>query len=132
MLPASSMISFDNFKVIKKSQDKNSNNVYKFGLSNDAVKNLLAYYNSTFRIDFTRVTIFDVYKIDTDFVAKKALFTITTNSDNKLVALDIDFKGFYTEKDSGDQVKYRLEVSIDYDWSKSYTAVSDKADIDNN
>lgn len=132
MLPESNMISFDNFKVVKKTQDKKSNNVYKFGLSNATVKNLLAYYNKTFRMDYTRATIFDVYKIDTDFVAKKAMFTITTNSDNKLESLDIDLKGFYTEKDSGDQVKFRLEVEIDYDWSKTYTAVTTKEDIDNN
>ena len=132
MLPATNMFSFDNLKVIKKTQDNNSNNVYKFGLSTEAVKNFLTYYNSTFRIDFTRVTIFDVYKIDSDFVAKKALFTLVTNSDGKLVSLDIDLKGFYTEKDSGDQVKFRLEVEIDYNWSKSYTAVTNKEDIDNN
>lgn len=132
LLPASNMISYDNFKVVKKTQDSSLNNVYKLGLSNDAVKSLLAYYNSAIRIDYTRATIFDVYKIDTDFVAKKAAFTIVTNSDNKLVSVDIDLKGFYNEKDSGDQVKFRLEVDIDYDWSKSYTAVSAKEDIDNN
>lgn len=131
MLPASDMISYDNFKVVKKTQDGSSNNVYKFGLSNTAVKNLLSYYNSTFRIDYDRVTIFDIYKIDSEFNAKKASFTITTNADSKLVSLNIDLLGFYIEKDSGDQVKYRLEVDIDYDWSKSYTAVTKKEDIDN-
>lgn len=132
MLPTSNIFSYDNLKVVKKTTDSNSNNVYKFGLSNDAVKNLLNHYNPKFRMDYTRVTVFDIFKIQSDFVAKKALFTVVTNSDDKLVSLDIDLKGFYVESDSGDQVKYRLQVEIDYDWSKSYTAVSNKADIDNN
>ena len=133
MLPVNAMFSYDNFKVIKKLQDNSTNNtVYKFGLSTDAVKNLLTEYNKSFRMDYNRVTIFDIYKIDSDFVAKKALFTLTTNSENKIVSIDIDLKGFYVEKDSGDQVKFRLEVEIDYDWSKSYTAVTSKEDIDNN
>lgn len=131
MLPSNNLISYNNIKVIKKTQDNQSNNIYKFGLSNEAVRNFLAYYNSTLRIDFTRASIFDVYKIDADFIAKKAAFTLVTNSDNQLISLDIDLKGFYTEKDSGDQVKFRLEVDIDYDWSKSYTAVTAKEDIDN-
>jgi hypothetical protein len=131
MLPASEMISFDNFKVIKKTQDSKSNNVYKFGLSTSAVKNLLASYNKSIRIDYNRVTLFDIYDIESEFVAKKASFTITTNADNKLVSVDIDLKGFYIEKESGDQVKFRLEVDIDYDWTKSYTAVTTKEDIDN-
>lgn len=133
MLPGNDMLSFDNIKVIKKTQDsKTNNNVFKFGLSTDAVKKLLASYNKSIRIDYTRVTIFDIYKIDSEFVAKKALFVVTTDSNNKLVSVDIDLKGFYVEKDSGDQVKFRLEVEIDYDWSKSYTAVTKKEDIDNN
>ncbi len=132
MLPQSSIFTYDNLKIVKKTTDSDSNTVYKFGLSNIAVRNLLAYYNSTFRIDFDRVTIFDIYKIDTDSVAKKALFTLKTNSENKVVSLDIDLKGFYCEQDSGDQVKFRLQVDIDYDWSKSYTAVTKKQDIDNN
>jgi len=131
MLPASEMISFDNFKVIKKTQDSKSNNVYKFGLSTSAVKNLLASYNKSIRIDYNRVTLFDIYDIESEFVAKKAAFTITTNADNKLVSVDIDLKGFYIEKESGNQVKFRLEVDIDYDWTKSYTAVTTKEDIDN-
>ena len=132
MLPNENFISYDNVKILKKTTDSKSNTVYKFGLSNDSVLNLLKYYNRFFRIDFNRVTVFDIYKVESNFKAKKAYFTIVKSSDNKLVSVDIDLKGFYVEKDSGDQVKYRLEVSIDYDWTKSYTAVTNKADIDNN
>ena len=132
MLPNNAIFTYDNIKVVKKTTDNSGNDVYKFGLSIDAVKYLLREYNKSFRMDFNRVTVFDIYKINSDFVAKKALFTVTVSQDNKLVSLKIDLKGFYTETDSGDQVKYRLEVSIDYDWTKSYTAVSKKEDIDNN
>ena len=53
MMPQSSFISFDNFRVIKKSVDNKSNNVYQLGMSNDGIKELLKYYNKTFRIDFS-------------------------------------------------------------------------------
>lgn len=131
MLPTNNIFTYDNIKVVKKYTDKKSNTIYKFGLSTEGVKSLLQFYNSSFRIDFSRVTIFDIYKIESDFVAKKALFTYTIDSTGRLSKVDIDFKGFYTEKDSGDQVKFRLENSIEYDWSKSYTAVTTKEDIDN-
>ena len=87
--------------------------------------------DGTYRIDFNRETIFDIYKIDSGFVAKKAMFKITVSPENKILSVDMDLKGFYVESDSGDQVKYRLEVSIDYDWTKSYSAVTKKEDIDN-
>ncbi len=131
MLPANSIFDYSNIKVVKKTTDKNSNTVYKFGLSTQGVQSLLNFYNNSIRIDFTRVTPVVVYKIDSDFVGKKAAFTYTVNSAGKLVGVDIDLKGFYVEKDSGDQVKFRLETSIEYDWSKSYTAVTTKEDIDN-
>ena len=132
MLPGSHSLTYDYVKVIKQTTDKDGNNVYKFGLSTEGVKKLLNEYNKSFRIDFKRVTVFDIYKINSDFVAKKALYTIVTNpGNNKIISVDLDLKGFYVESGSGDQVKYRLEVSIDYDWTKSYTAVSDKKDIDN-
>ncbi len=133
MLPAADTLTYDSVKVIKQTTDKTGNNVYKFGLSTQGVERLLKEYNKSFRMDFNRVTIFDIYKISADFVAKKALYTVVTNPENnQILSVDLDLKGFYTELDSGDQVKYRLEVAIDYDWSKSYTAVSDKKDIDNN
>ena len=44
----------------------------------------------------------------------------------------MDFKGFYIHKPTSKQVKFRLEVDIEFDYSKSYTAVSKKEDIDNN
>lgn len=131
MLPADALLSYDNIKVVKKTVDSKSNTVYKFGLSTDGVKNLLDFYNKSIRIDFNRVTIFDIYKIKEDFSAKKAMFTYTINSAGKLAAVDIDLKGFYIEKDSEDQVKFRLENEIDFDWTKSYTAATSKEDIDN-
>ncbi len=132
MLPASSSIDYSNIKVVKKTTDSNGNSVYKFGLSTEAVKYYLHEYNKSFRIDFNRETIFDIYKIDSGFAAKKAMFKITVSPENKILSVDMDLKGFYVESDSGDQVKYRLEVSIDYDWTKSYSAVTKKEDIDNN
>lgn len=132
MMPSKGLLTFDSVKVIKKTQDKNSNNVYKFGLSTSAVKSILDHYNKSIRIDFSRKTIFDIYKIENDFVAKKALFKVTTNDSNKIISIELDLKGFYIEKDSGDQVKFRLEASIEYDWAKSYSAVTKKEDIDNN
>lgn len=131
MLPKLSGLNYDNVKVVKKTTDTNSNTVYKFGLSSDGVKDLLNQYNKSVRIDFNRVTIFDIYKIESDFNAKKANYTITVNSENKVVVIDLELKGFYVEKDSDDQVKFGLKVQIDYDWTKSYTAVSKKEDIDN-
>ena len=133
MLPADSLINYDNIKVIKKTTDSKANTTtYKFGLSTDGVKELLKFYNKSIRIDFNRVTIFDIYNIESDFVAKKALLTYTFNNESKkLLDVDIDLKGFYVEKDSGDQVKFRLENEIEYDWTKSYTAATTKEDIDN-
>ncbi len=131
MLPNEELLTYENFKVIKKSTDSNNNTVYKFGMTNEAAKNVLIYYNKSFRIDFNRITVFDIYKIDSEFSTKKAYFNVVVSPENKLVAVDIDFKGFYIESDSNDQVKYRLEVTIDYDWTKSYTAVTNKEDIDN-
>lgn len=131
MMPTQEMFSFDNIKVLKKSTDNSGNTTYKFGLSTEGVKKLLAQYNSAIRIDFTRATIFDIYKIKSDFVAKKALFTVTANSANKLTTIKIDLKGFYVETGSEDQVKFRLENEIQFDWSKSYTAATTKEDIDN-
>lgn len=131
MLPDQSLFSFNNIKVLKKSTDDSGNTTYKFGLSGDAVNTILAQYNSAIRIDFTRETIFDIYKIKSNFVAKKALFTLTINSANKLTDINIDLKGFYTEKDSEDQVKFRLQNKISFDWTKTYTAATTKEDIDN-
>lgn len=130
MLPEVDMLSYDSIKVVKKTTDSNNNTVYKFGLSSNGVKNLLDFYNSSIRIDFTRATIFDIYDIKSDFVAKKAFVTYTVNAQGKLQAIDIDLKGFYVEKTSGDQVKFRLETSIDYDWTKTYTAATSKEAID--
>ena len=132
MLPSENYISYDNFKVLKKTTDSSSKTTYKFGLSNSEISTILNDYNRSFRIGFKRETIFDIYKIQSDFVAKKALFSIVKTSDNKLDSIELDLKGFYTEMGSNDQVKYRLQVSIDYDWSKTYTAVTTKGDIDNN
>lgn len=131
-LPDEALLSFDSVKVIKKSQDDKSNNIYKFGLSSQAVEDIIDQYNELIRIDYKRETIFDIYDIKSDFVAKKASFIITTDSENKIISTDIDLKGFYVENESEDQVKFRLEVSVKYDWSKSYTAVTTKEDIDNN
>lgn len=131
MLPQNEMFAYDNIKVLKKTTDSQSNTIYKFGLSTNGVKELLKFYNKSIRIDFKRVTIFDIYNIKSDFVAKKALFTYIVNSSGKLSEVSIDLKGFYTEQGSEDQVKFRLETSIKYDWSKSYTAATTKEDIDN-
>ena len=131
MLPVSDFLSFDNIKVIKKTTDKSNNTVYKFGLTTDSMKQLLNHYNKSIRIDFKGETVFDIYNIQSDFTGKKASFVLTTNSDGKVVSLDIDLKGFYVEKESSDHVKYRLETSIEYDWSKTYSAATKKEDIDN-
>jgi hypothetical protein len=131
MLPSVSMLSYSKIKVLKKTTDSQSNTIYKFGLSTEAVKDLLSYYNKSIRIDFNRTTIFDIYNIKEDFIAKKAQFTYITDSSGRLSEVSIDLKGFYTEKETEDQVKFRLETSIKYDWAKSYTAVSTKEDIDN-
>ncbi len=131
MLPADSLLNYENVKVVKTTTDKNSNKTYKLGLSTNGVKALLAYYNKSIRIDFNRVTIFDIYNIKSDFDAKKASFSYTIDSAGRLSKVDIDLKGFYVEKQSEDQVKFRLETSIEYDWSKSYTAATTKEDIDN-
>ena len=131
MLPVSDFLSFDNIKIIKKTTDKNNNTVYKFGLTTDSIKQLLNHYNKSIRIDFTGVTLFDIYNIQSDFSGKKASFVLTINGDGKIASLDIDLKGFYVEKESSDHVKYRLETYIEYDWSKTYTAATKKGDIDN-
>ena len=131
MLPSTSIFTYDNIKVVKKTTDKKSNTVYKFGLSTEGVQNLLDFYNDSIRIDFTRVTPVQIYKIDSEFVCKKAAFTYTVNQSGKLIGVDIDLKGFYVESGSDDQVKFRLENSIEYDWTKSYTAATTKEDIDN-
>lgn len=131
MLPDQSFFSYDNIKVAKVTTDSKNNKIYKLGLSTEGVRGLLDFYNKSIRIDYERKTIFDIYKIKSDFNPKKASFVVTINNENKLVGLDIDLKGFYIENDSDDQVKFRLETEIDYDWSKSYTAVSNKEDIDN-
>ena len=132
MLPNEALFSFNNFKVVKKSTDNDSNTTYKLGMSCDTVKGILEAYNDNFRVDYTRVTLFDIYKVNSGFNAKKAYFTVKVSPENKLLSVDIDLKGFYVEEESEDQVKYRLEVDIDYNWSKSYTAVSNRNDIDNN
>ena len=131
MLPDQDMLSYDNVKVIKKTVDNNGNTTYKFGLSMDGVNKLITQYNQAIRIDFTRVTIFDIYKIKSDFVGKKALFSITLDSTNKIKGMKIDLKGFYVEDESDDQVKYRLQNEINFDWDKTYTAATTKEDIDN-
>ena len=131
MLPATDFLSFDNVKIIKKTTDKDNNTIYKFGLTTESIKQLLNHYNKSIRIDFTGVTVFDIYNIQSDFNGKKASFVVKTSSDGKIVSLDIDLKGFYVEKGSSDHVKYRLEASIEYDYNKTYSAATTKEDIDN-
>lgn len=131
MLPSTDLFNYSKIKVVKKTTDSKNNTIYKFGLSTEAVTDLLSFYNKSIRIDFKRETIFDIYNIQSDFIAKKALFTYTVASDGRLAKVDIDLKGFYTEKTSEDDVKFRLETSIEFDWSKSYNAATKKEDIDN-
>ena len=131
MLPGNDLLSFDNVKVVKKTTDNQNNTVYRLGLSTDGVRKILSDYNKSIRIDFDRVTIFDIYKIDSDFNAKKAEFLYTVDSTGRLLSVSMDIKGFYVEKDSGDQVKYRFENEIEFDYGKSYTAATTKEDIDN-
>ena len=131
MLPSNSVFTYDNIKVLKKTTNSKGQTVYKFGLSTAGVQELLNFYNQSIRIDFTRVTPVQIYKIGSDFDGKKAAFSYTVDNTGKLVAVDIDLKGFYVESGSGDQVKFRLETSIEYNWNKSYTAATTKEDIDN-
>lgn len=131
MMPFNSLLTYDNIKVIKKTTDNSGNTTYKFGLSTDGVKRILVQYNDAIRIDYNRITIFDIYNIKSDFVAKKAAFVLVKDSSNKVKSIKIDLKGFYIENGSEDQVKFRLQNEIEFDWSKSYEAVTKKEDIDN-
>lgn len=131
MLPSESFLSFDNIKVVKKTTNS-GNTTYQFGLTTDAVKNILRFYNSHIRIDYDEVTLFDIYDIASDFSGKKALLKYTVNSDNLISEIEMDFKGFYVHTATEKQVRFRLEVDIEFDYTKSYTAVSRKEDIDNN
>ena len=131
MLPAESLLDFENLKVVKVTTDNNNNKKYKFGLTTDAVKALLKHYNKHIRIDYNEVTVFDIYDIKEGFKGSKASLVYITNSEGKLQSIEIDLKGFYIDKKTDKQIKYRLEVDIDYDWTKSYSAVTRKEDIDN-
>ena len=131
MLPSVDLLSFDNIKAVK-TISENSAKTYQFALTTDAVKNVLKHYNKHIRIDYEEVTVFDIFDIQSDFNGKKALVKFTVNGDNLISNIEMDFKGFYVHKPTGKQVKFRLEVDIDFDYSKSYTAVSKKEDIDNN
>ena len=131
MLPAESLLSFSNLKVSKKTVNDGST-TYQFGLTTDAVKSILRFYNSHIRIDYDEVTVFDIYDIDSEFSGKKALLKYTVNSDNLITSIEMDFKGFYVHTPTQKQVRFRHEVDIEFDYSKSYTAVSKKEDIDNN
>ena len=127
MLINESFLSFDNLKVVRK-----SGNTYQFGLTNDAIKTLLKFYNKHFRMDYSEVTVFDIYNITDGFIGKKAYLSFELNDDNYITSIDIDLKGFYVDASTSKQVKFRLECEIDFDYTKSYTAVSKKEDIDNN
>jgi len=131
MLPSLDLLSFDNIKAVKTTSENNLT-TYQFALTTDAVKNVLKFYNKHIRIDYNEVTVFDVFDIKSDFNGKKALVKYTVNENNLISNIEMDFKGFYIHKPTEKQVKFRLEVDIDFDYSKSYTAVSKKEDIDNN
>lgn len=131
MLPAEELLSFNNLKVSKKTTSS-SGTTYQFGLTTDAIKNVLKFYNNHIRIDYDEVTVFDIYDIASDFSGKKALLRYTVNDDNLITNIEMDFKGFYVHAPTEKQVKFRLEVEIEFDYSKSYSAVSKKEDIDNN
>lgn len=128
MLPKKNNFEYGKIIALRQSKDSDEHDVYKFGLSTNSIKSFLQEFNSYFRIDFKRETIFDIYKVDSDFSAKKGLFTLTVD-EGKILSLNLDLKGFYTETGSQDEVKYRFQVKIDFDWSKSYTAVTDKSNI---
>lgn len=131
MLPSVNLLSFNNIKAVK-TTTKDNLTTYQFALTTDAVKNILKEYNKSIRIDYEGKTVFDIYDILSDFNGKKALVKYTINQDNLISDIEMDFKGFYIHKPTLKQVKFRLEVDIEFDYSKSYTAVSKKEDIDNN
>ena len=132
MLPAESLLSFNNLKVVKKTTDNDGNTTYQFGLTTNAVKDVLDFYNKQIRIDYNEVTVFDIYKVLNEFSGKKALLKYTVNSSDLITNIEMDFKGFYVDSSTNKQVKFRHEVDIDFDYTKSYTAVSKKEDIDDN
>ena len=131
MLPSADLLSFDSIKAVKTSTNNNLT-TYQFALTTDAVKDVLNFYNKHIRIDYNEVTVFDIHDILSGFNGKKALVKYTVNEENLISSIEMDFKGFYVHKPTQKQVKFRLEVEIEFDYSKSYTAVSKKEDIDNN
>ena len=124
-------IDFDSVKIMRKTTDSDNETTYTLGLSNEAVKEILEYYNDHIRLDADLEFELDVYDIASDFEAKKALFEIVLDAEGNIIEIVIETKGFYT-LDDGEQVKYSLKLEIEYDWEEVYTAPTDHDDIELN
>ena len=122
-------LSADCVKIMRKTENNDGTTKYELGLSNDAVKAVLLYYNSHIRLDADLVEDIDVYQIASAFSAKKASFEIVLDSNGEVYSIALYANGFYALTD-GNQVKFELELDITFDNTRSYTAPTGYQDIE--
>lgn len=122
-------LSSDSVKIMRVTENQDGTTKYELGLSNDAVKSILLYYNDQIRLDADLEEHIDVYKIASAFSANKATFEIVLDVDGNVASIEIDTNGFYTLSD-GEQVKFELKLNIEFNYTKApYTAPTEYGDI---
>lgn len=129
MMVHSNWFTSDTVKIMRKTTDKNGNNIYRLGIGADTIKTILEDYNKSIRIDSEGKTQVKVYDIRKSFETKKSEVEFIIDKNGKMTNIDIDFKGFYV-CETGKQVKYDCDLEINFDYAKeAYHAPSDKKDI---
>lgn len=124
MLPNKQWFTTGNVKIMRK-ETKDSSNTYKFGITQDCIKNILKFYNKTIRLDMDEVKWIDVFSGLDNFNAKKADFIITT-SNNKIDSIELEFKGFY-DMSADDDVKFSLSLNLNFDHSAAEYEIPNEA-----
>lgn len=128
MLPNETVLSTSSIPVLRKTV-KDTKTTYKVGLTSDAIKDILKYYNKFIRLDKEGVKWIDVYDIKDGFNARKCDLEFVIEN-GMLLSIDGHMKGQYNIE-ANKEVKFEFDLEIEFvNNKKQYTAPTNYKDID--